>query len=54
VRTGLPARLYDLPEELDQPDWTTAIGLLLYAHRLRLHRQTERESVTAWLRSIFG
>ncbi len=53
VRLGLPAHLYDLPEELDQPSWTTAIGLLLYAQRLRLHRRTEQESVTAWLRSIF-
>jgi cell division protein FtsA len=53
VRMGLPAPLYDLPEELDEPGWTTAIGLLLYAQRLRLHRQAERESVTAWLRSIF-
>lgn len=53
VRLGLPAPIYDLPEELDQPSWTTAVGLLLYAQRLRLHRQTERESMTAWLRSIF-
>jgi len=54
VRLGLPAPLYDLPEELDQPDWTTAIGLLLYAQRLRHHREAERESMTAWLRSIFS
>jgi cell division protein FtsA len=54
IRIGLPAPLYDLPEVLDQPGWTTAIGLLLYAQRLRLHRRAERESMTAWLRSIFG
>ena len=54
VRMGLPAPLYDLPEVLDQPGWTTAIGLLLYAHRLRLHRRAEHASMTAWLRSIFG
>jgi cell division protein FtsA len=53
VRIGLPAPLYELPEELDQPEWTAAIGLLLYAQRLRLHRQAERESMTAWLRNIF-
>jgi cell division protein FtsA len=53
VRIGLPAPLYELPEELDQPEWTAPIGLLLYAQRLRLHRQAERESMTAWLRNIF-
>ncbi len=54
IRLGLPAPLYDLPEVLDQPGWTTAIGLLLYAQRLRLHRRAERESMTAWLKSVFG
>jgi cell division protein FtsA len=53
VRIGLPAPLCELPDELDQPEWTAAIGLLLYAQRLRLHRQAERESMTAWLRNIF-
>ena len=54
IRVGLPAPLCDLPEELDQPGWTTAVGLLLYAQRLRLHRQAERDSMTAWLKSIFA
>lgn len=54
VRIGLPVSLYDLPEALDQPGWTTAVGLLLYAQRLRLHRRAEKESMTAWLKSIFG
>ena len=54
VRIGLPVPLCELPEELDRPEWTTALGLLLYAQRLRLHRQAERESMTAWLRGIFG
>ena len=54
VRTGLPAAFYELPEELDQPGWTTVVGLLFYAQRLRLHRQRERDSVTAWLRGIFS
>jgi cell division protein FtsA len=53
VRIGLPAPLYDLPDALDQPEWTAAIGLLLYAQRLRLHRQAEQESMTAWLKNIF-
>lgn len=53
VRIGLPAPLYELPDALDQPEWTAAIGLLLYAQRLRLHRQAERESMSAWLRNIF-
>ena len=54
IRVGLPAPLYDLPDALDQPGWTAAVGLLLYAQRLRLHRRAERESMTAWLKSIFA
>lgn len=54
IRIGLPAPLYDLPEVLDQPGWTTAIGLLLYAERLRLHRHAESENMTAWFKSVFG
>ncbi|MBI3694067.1 MAG: cell division protein FtsA [Acidobacteria bacterium] len=54
IRVGLPAPLYDLPEELDQPGWTAAVGLLLYAQRLRLHRRAERDNMTAWLKSIFA
>lgn len=54
TRLGLPAPIFDLPDALDQPGWTAAIGLLLYAQRLRLHRHAEREGVTAWLRGIFG
>ena len=54
VRIGLPVSLCELPDELDRPEWTTALGLLLYAQRLRLHRQAEQESMTAWLRGIFG
>ncbi len=54
ARIGLPAPIFDLPDLLDQPGWTTAIGLMLYAQRLRLHRHAQRESMTAWLRGIFG
>jgi len=53
VRIGLPAPLYDLPEALDQPEWTASIGLLLYAQRLRLHKQAQQESMTTWFRNIF-
>ncbi len=54
ARIGLPAPIFDLPDLLDQPGWTAAIGLMLYAQRLRLHRHAQRESMTAWLRGIFG
>ncbi len=53
VRIGLPPRLEDLPDELDHPGWATSIGLVLYAQRLRLHRQRKRDRVAEWLKALF-
>jgi len=53
VRIGLPPRLEDLPDELDHPGWATAMGLVLYAQRLRLHRQRKRDRVAEWLKALF-
>ena len=52
ARIGLPPRLEDMPEELDHPAWATAIGLVLYAQRLRLYQQRRRDRVTDWLKSL--
>jgi cell division protein FtsA len=52
-RIGLPPKLEDLPDDLDDPGWATAIGLVLYAQRLRLHRQRRRDSAREWLKAIF-
>ena len=53
TRIGLPPSLEDLPDELDHPAWATAIGLLLYSQRLRLHQQRRRDRVADWLKTIF-
>ena len=53
TRIGLPPRIEDWPDELDHPGWATAIGLVLYAQRLRLHRKRRRERAREWLNAIF-
>ena len=53
ARVGLPPRIEDLPDELDHPGWATALGLVLYAQRLRLHKKRRRESVAEWLKALF-
>ena len=53
ARIGLPPRIEDLPDELDHPGWATAVGLVLYAQRLRLHRKRRRERAREWLNAIF-
>lgn len=54
VRIGLPPRLRDLPDELDHPGWACAVGLVLYAQRLQLHRGRRRDRISDWLRSLVG
>lgn len=53
ARIGLPPQIEDLPDELDHPAWATAVGLVLYAQRLRLHQRRRRERASEWLRAIF-
>jgi cell division protein FtsA len=53
ARIGLPPRIEDLPDQLDQPGWATAMGLVLYGQRLRLHRKRRREKAREWLKAIF-
>ena len=52
VRIGLPPRIEDLPDELDHPGWAAAIGLVLYAQRLRLHQKRKRDRVADWLKAL--
>ena len=54
ARTGMPVRLSHMPGELVHPSYSTAIGLLLYAHRTRVTRAAESHSLLAKLRSIFA
>jgi len=54
ARTGMPVRLSHMPGELAHPAFSTAIGMLLYAHRTRLTRAAEDNSLRAKLRAIFA
>jgi cell division protein FtsA len=54
ARTGMPVRLSHMPGELVHPSFSTAIGMLLYAHRTRVTRAAESHSLVAKLRSIFA
>jgi cell division protein FtsA len=54
ARTGMPVRLSHMPGELAHPGFSTAIGMLLYAHRTRVRRAEENNSLRAKLRAIFA
>jgi cell division protein FtsA len=54
ARTGMPVRLSNMPGELANPSFSTAIGMLLYAHRTRITRAAENNSLRAKLRAIFA
>jgi len=54
ARTGMPVRLSHMPGELVHPGFATAIGMLLYAHRTRVTRAAENNSLRAKLRAIFA
>ena len=54
ARTGMPVRLSHMPGELAHPGFATAIGMLLYAHRTRVTRAAENNSLRAKLRAIFA
>ena len=54
ARAGLPVRLSNMPGELVHPGFSTAIGMLLYAHRTRIDRDAESNTLRAKLRAIFA
>jgi cell division protein FtsA len=54
ARTGLPVRLSQMPGELVHPGFSAAIGMILYAHRTRVSRATESNTLRTKLRSIFA
>jgi cell division protein FtsA len=54
ARTGLPVRLSNMPGELVHPSFSAAIGMLLYAHRTRVNRAAESNTLRSKLRAIFA
>jgi cell division protein FtsA len=54
ARVGVPVRLSNMPSELVNPSYSTVIGMLLYAHRTRVTRASENNSLRAKLRALFA
>jgi cell division protein FtsA len=54
ARTGMPVRISHMPGELVHPGFSAAIGMLLYAHRTRMMRAAEDNSLRAKLRAMFA
>jgi cell division protein FtsA len=54
ARMGMPVRLSHMPGELAHPGFSTAIGMLLYAHRTRGTRPAENNNLRSKLRAIFA
>jgi cell division protein FtsA len=54
ARVGLPVPLSRMPQELVKPEYTAAIGMLLYTHRTQIRRAGEERGLKAKLRSIFA
>jgi len=51
---ALPAPLAKMPAALAEPEFATAIGLVLYGHRARLARGAREASIGAKLKSLFA
>jgi cell division protein FtsA len=54
ARLGYPVPLSRMPDELIQPEFSTAIGMLLYTHRTSVLRAAEDQGLRAKLRAIFA
>jgi cell division protein FtsA len=54
ARTGMPVRLSQMPADLNHPAYAVAIGMVLYAHRTRMTRAAEDNSLRARLRAMFA
>jgi cell division protein FtsA len=54
ARTGLPVRLSNMPGELVNPSFSTAVGMLLYAHRTRVNHAAESNTLRSKLRALFA
>ncbi len=54
ARTGSPVPLSRMPPELATPEFSTAIGMLLYTHRTQVRRANEEMGLKQKLKSIFA
>ncbi len=53
ARLGMPTALARMPAELAEPEFSTVIGLILYAHRARLAHSMQEQTLTSKLKSLF-
>ena len=54
ARIGQPVQLSRMPAEFTHPAYATVVGMLLYAHRKRVTKTAENNSLRGKLRAIFA
>jgi cell division protein FtsA len=54
ARIGYPVPLSRMPQELAQPEFAAAVGMLLYTHRTQVRRASEEQGLRAKLKAIFA
>ena len=54
VRLASPAPIAKMPAQLAEPEFSTVVGLALYAHRTSAAKVTEMQGIGSRLRSWFG
>ncbi|WP_263383943.1 cell division protein FtsA [Granulicella arctica] len=54
ARIGYPVPLSRMPPELAKPEYSAAIGMLLYTHRTQIRRASEEQGLRAKLKAIFA
>jgi cell division protein FtsA len=54
VRMGYPVPIAKLPSNLLEPEFSTAIGMVLYGHRAQQARMNIDRSIGARLRALFA
>ena len=54
VRIGSPVHMSRMPEELNGPEFSCVVGMLLYTHRTQMRRANETQGIRAKLRGLFA
>ena len=54
ARIGTPVPLSKMPAELVRPEFSAAIGMLLYTHRTQVRRASEEQGLRSKLKAIFA
>jgi cell division protein FtsA len=54
ARIGSPVPLSKMPDELVRPEFSAAIGMLLYTHRTQVRRASEEQGLRSKIKAIFA